>query len=435
MQRSHPARAIYAGLTMLIVVPSVLGVVLLVVGKAGQQRFAASTSRALQEGLACGTDASCMQRVATARDARLWLINPITAHVEIAALNKPSDRSDLGFPSVRDATALVNAHEAMRPNPAQRETVLVAAARGAAASCTSADDDQILRCEKALRSEDGSRILLVERIAPRAASRLQYVIWPMLALGALVVLLALGLAWHWVRRISQALTSAAIAATTTKQAHIDMLADLAHHIKGPLQRVRTALHQHTGIDPAGSSTEHGDAAIAEIDRSLTSLLAVARMEAGLPAAAFTVTAVEPWLAAVVESFPSTIVNQAGRSIALQLQPRRDVGASRAAMDVSAMTSALTQLIDNASEFAATSLVVSCEFKQARWAVFTVADDGPGVAPELKPHLFRRLVSRRVGGTGLGLAYVAAVAQAHGGQARYQKRGSGGAQFEIWLPLA
>ncbi len=50
----------------------------------------------------------------------------------------------------------------------------------------------------------------------------------------------------------------------------------------------------------------------------------------------------------------------------------------------------------------------------------VADDGPGIAPELVPTLFERFVrgdgsrSRTAGSTGLGLAIVRAVAEAHGG---------------------
>ena len=55
-----------------------------------------------------------------------------------------------------------------------------------------------------------------------------------------------------------------------------------------------------------------------------------------------------------------------------------------------------------------------------WAVLEVADDGPGVPPELREHVFERFArgdasrSRAAGSTGLGLSIVHAVVAAHGG---------------------
>jgi len=54
------------------------------------------------------------------------------------------------------------------------------------------------------------------------------------------------------------------------------------------------------------------------------------------------------------------------------------------------------------------------------AVLTVTDDGPGIAPEDLPHVFKRFYradearSRETGRSGLGLAISKAVVEAHGG---------------------
>jgi two-component system, OmpR family, sensor kinase len=54
------------------------------------------------------------------------------------------------------------------------------------------------------------------------------------------------------------------------------------------------------------------------------------------------------------------------------------------------------------------------------AVVAIADDGPGIPPEITPTLFERFVrgdssrSRRAGSTGLGLAIVRGILEAHGG---------------------
>ncbi len=45
---------------------------------------------------------------------------------------------------------------------------------------------------------------------------------------------------------------------------------------------------------------------------------------------------------------------------------------------------------------------------------TVSDNGPGIADELKRHLFEPFVTTKAGGTGLGLALVAKIIGDHGG---------------------
>jgi two-component system OmpR family sensor kinase len=74
-------------------------------------------------------------------------------------------------------------------------------------------------------------------------------------------------------------------------------------------------------------------------------------------------------------------------------------------------------------------------------VLEVADDGPGIPAEVGEQIFSRFV-RGDGpadlavnsGTGLGLAIVKAVAVAHGGEVELGSSPSGGARFEVRLPL-
>ena len=70
----------------------------------------------------------------------------------------------------------------------------------------------------------------------------------------------------------------------------------------------------------------------------------------------------------------------------------------------------------------------------------MADDGPGIPPELQPELFERFVrgdssrSRAAGSTGLGLAIVDAVVAAHRGHVQVTSR-PGQTVFVITLPLS
>jgi signal transduction histidine kinase len=70
---------------------------------------------------------------------------------------------------------------------------------------------------------------------------------------------------------------------------------------------------------------------------------------------------------------------------------------------------------------------------------TVADSGPGVAPELRNHLFEPFVTGRAAGTGLGLAIARELADAHGGQLTLLNAGGEtagcGAVFALDLPGA
>lgn len=70
----------------------------------------------------------------------------------------------------------------------------------------------------------------------------------------------------------------------------------------------------------------------------------------------------------------------------------------------------------------------------------IADQGPGIAPHILPHLFSRFISDadhngRVKGTGLGLAFVQAVMERHGGRVFGKNHESGGASFTVALPEA
>jgi two-component system OmpR family sensor kinase len=78
-------------------------------------------------------------------------------------------------------------------------------------------------------------------------------------------------------------------------------------------------------------------------------------------------------------------------------------------------------------------------RRGRRAVLAVGDEGQGLRPEQAAHVFDRFYrgeeARARPGTGLGLSIVAALAEAHGGEAKVGPRPGGGAEFVVELPLA
>lgn len=98
------------------------------------------------------------------------------------------------------------------------------------------------------------------------------------------------------------------------------------------------------------------------------------------------------------------------------------------------------LLDNAQRHARSAIGVSVR-RDGEWAVVEVADDGDGVAEADRERIFERFVrldearSRDDGGAGLGLAIARDVAARHGGTLTVRDAPTGGALFELRLPLA
>ena len=110
-------------------------------------------------------------------------------------------------------------------------------------------------------------------------------------------------------------------------------------------------------------------------------------------------------------------------------------------DASRLTQVLTNLLANARTHTPPGTTVTVGLAPAGGEVaLTVADDGPGIAPELVPHVFERFArgsasrSREHGSTGLGLAIVDAVVAAHGGRVQVQST-PGHTEFTVRLPMA
>jgi two-component system OmpR family sensor kinase len=102
---------------------------------------------------------------------------------------------------------------------------------------------------------------------------------------------------------------------------------------------------------------------------------------------------------------------------------------------------ISNLLDNAVRHTPEDSRIEMRVEGGREARLIVSDDGPGLPPGLEDQVFERFVRgsgpadrASDGGTGLGLAIVRAVAVSHGGEVRAGRSDSGGARFEVTLPL-
>jgi len=70
-----------------------------------------------------------------------------------------------------------------------------------------------------------------------------------------------------------------------------------------------------------------------------------------------------------------------------------------------------------------------------WIRISVEDDGPGVSEEMIDNVFSPFRSSKESGMGLGLSISRSIANAHGGELRFENNPSGGACFYFTLPTA
>jgi two-component system sensor histidine kinase BaeS len=118
-----------------------------------------------------------------------------------------------------------------------------------------------------------------------------------------------------------------------------------------------------------------------------------------------------------------------RSVAAESLPHVDVDRIR-------IGEVLTNLVTNALRYTprAGSVVVSAELA-ADGVAFTVADTGPGIAPDTLAHVFDRFTkSAESRGSGLGLAIARSLVEAHGGRITAESDASG-TRFRFVLPPA
>jgi signal transduction histidine kinase len=201
--------------------------------------------------------------------------------------------------------------------------------------------------------------------------------------------------------------------------------NIAHDLKTPLTRLRNraeaALRAPDGSasyrDALTKTIEEAD----ELIKTFNSLLLIARLEGGTIAESM--AAVDP--AAIigdVAELYEPVAEEAGMSLEISAPHGLSLVANR-----ELISQAVANLVDNAIKYAGTgnsggSIGITLH-GTADGIEISVADRGPGVAPEDRERALRRFVrlekSRSQPGSGLGLSLVAAVARLHGGSIRLE----------------
>ncbi|MCK2213792.1 HAMP domain-containing histidine kinase [Actinomadura sp. ATCC 31491] len=216
------------------------------------------------------------------------------------------------------------------------------------------------------------------------------------------------------------------------------IADASHELRTPLASIvgYAELTRRSG-EPHGPQTTHALGRISSEAGRMTTLvedlLLLARLDAGRP-----LERVELDLSPLVVTAVGDAYAAAPRHrwlVSLPDQPALVVG------DADRLHQVLTNLLANARTHTPPGTTVTTTVLADGGEVrVRVADDGPGIAPHVLPHVFGRFArgdgsrSRRAGGSGLGLAIVSAVAAAHEGRVEVASV-PGSTVFTLTLPAA
>lgn len=207
---------------------------------------------------------------------------------------------------------------------------------------------------------------------------------------------------------------------------------LAHDLKSPLTRLRSALEHAAANADTPAAQEAADRALGEGERLLhivETALRVSRAEAGIGRDAF--TAVDPAaLVGEIAEIYGPLVEDAGRAIYATADTRGTVPLHR-----ELLAQALGNLIDNALKYGAGTITLAAD-TDPQGIVIRVSDEGPGIPPEHQATALRRFgridEARGGSGAGLGLSLVAAVARLHGGDIAIGNQG--GLVVAMTLPV-
>ncbi len=215
-----------------------------------------------------------------------------------------------------------------------------------------------------------------------------------------------------------------------------LLNTISHELRTPLTTIKGSV---TALKDA-STAEDRDARSALLSETLTAtdrlnsivenLLSMTRLESGMLRLKKSSNDIFDLVSVVADA-----MRRQSRDHPLSIRVDEDVPV--VSLDFILMTQVLTNILVNAVRHTPpeTPVEISVE-RKGRGVRITVADAGPGVAPEELPHLFERFFrgsKAASGGVGLGLSICKGIVEAHGGKITAYLNRKGGLSVSIFLP--
>jgi two-component system phosphate regulon sensor histidine kinase PhoR len=219
----------------------------------------------------------------------------------------------------------------------------------------------------------------------------------------------------------------------------DFVANVSHELKTPLSLVRMfgELLQSGRVESEEKRAQYLQIIVSESERLgalIENVLDFAKVERGKAAYDFVESDVGEVAARAVEACRLRADRQ-GVALEFSVAP----GLPSVKLDERAIEIAVINLVDNALKYAPDGECVRIDVQSIdRYIEIAVSDLGPGIPVEDRKRVFERFergkgtAGTRVRGSGIGLALVKHIAEAHGGRARVEDAEPHGSRFSITL---
>ena len=235
------------------------------------------------------------------------------------------------------------------------------------------------------------------------------------------------------------LTEALARAEAGSHAKSEFLAIMSHEIRTPLNGVLGMAQAMARDDLSAAQRERLDV-IRKSGESLlillNSVLDLSKIEAGK----FKLDEGEVQIASLVQAALDAFGAEAddkGVALSLHIQPEAE---GVYAGDSARLSQVIYNLVSNAVKFTPGGAVNVRVLRQDEWLIITVRDTGIGMSPDQLEAVFEKFVqadasvTRRFGGSGLGLTICRQLVCAMGGTIGAQSEAGQGSQFTVELPL-
>ncbi len=247
--------------------------------------------------------------------------------------------------------------------------------------------------------------------------------------------------WH-----KASLQLALDAAQTANKAKSEFLANISHELRTPMHAISSFAklgHGKSSDAPREKLQryfENIDGSASRLNRLLTDLLDLAKIESGKMTFNMTRSDVGRTLAATMAEFEAMAHDHG-----VSLIGAGDLPVAYASIDEARMRQVFANLLSNAIKFSPKGGTVSVALRQGtaesgdECVSVSVCDEGPGIPPDELEAVFDKFVQSTktktgAGGTGLGLPIAREIVAAHKGRIWAANRPDRGTEFRLDIPL-